>query len=49
MILPVKQKQTHRLLKKGFGYQRGKVGGGGNGLGVWACHMHTIVFGMDKQ
>ena len=30
-----KQKETHRHRKQTYGYQRGKVGGGGNKLGVW--------------
>ena len=29
MNLFTKQKQTHRLRKQAYGYQRGKVGGGG--------------------
>ena len=35
--LLIKQKQTHSLWKQIYGYQRGKVGGGGgrNKLGVW--------------
>ena len=35
MNLFTKQKQTHRHRKQTYGYQRGKVGGGGTKLGVW--------------
>ena len=41
-------KQTHRLQKQTYGYQKGKVGGRER-LGVWDLHMHTIVYGMDGQ
>ena len=34
MDLFIKQKQTHRLRKQTYGYQRGK-GGGRDKLGVW--------------
>ena len=34
MNLFTKQKQTHRLQKQTYGYQRGKVGGRDK-LGVW--------------
>ena len=34
MNLFTKQKQTHRLRKQAYGYQRGKVGGSDK-LGVW--------------
>ena len=44
----IKQKQTHRLWKQTYGYQRGKVEGR-DGLRVWDWHMHTIVYGMNGQ
>ena len=47
MNLSTKQKQTHRLRKQTYGYQRGKVGG--SKLGVWDWHVHTAVFKTDNQ
>ena len=35
MNLFTKQKQTHRLRKQTYGYQRGKVVGGRDKLEVW--------------
>ena len=35
MKLFPKQKQTHKLRKQTYGYQRGKHGGGRDKLGVW--------------
>ena len=35
MNLFTKQKQTHRLRKQSYGYQRGKVGQGRDKVGVW--------------
>ena len=50
MNLFTKQKQTHRHRKQTYGYQRGKVGGGGmDKLGVWDWHIHTTVFKTDNQ
>ena len=40
MSLCTKQKQTHRLQKQTYGYQRGNVGGGGRnklGVGINIC------------
>ena len=37
-----KQKQTHRLQKQTYGYQRGKVAGRDK-LGVWDEHTHTAI------
>ena len=40
--------------REAYGYQRGKVGGGGGGeqtdkLGDWDWHIHTAVHNTDKQ
>ena len=43
-----KQKQTRRLQKQTYGYQRGKAEGRDT-LGVWDGHMYTSVYGMDSQ
>ena len=48
MKLFTKQKQTHRLQKQTYGYQRAKVVGR-HGLEVWDRHMHTTVYGMESQ
>ena len=48
MNLLTKQKQTHRLRKETYGYQRGQVAGR-DGLCIWDWHMHTTVSGMDGQ
>ena len=42
------QKQTHRLWKQTYVYQKGQVGGR-EGLGVWDWLMHTEVYGMTHQ
>ena len=46
--LLVEQKQIHRLLKT-YGYQRGQVGVGKDGLAALGWHMHTEVNGMIGQ
>ena len=48
MSLFTKQKQTYRLGKQTYGYQKGRVGGGME-LGVWDWQMHTFICGMDDQ
>ena len=48
MNLFTKQKQTDRLRKQTYGYERGKMGGK-DGLAVWDWHMHTTLYGMDGQ
>ena len=48
MNLFVEQKQTHRLQKQTYSYQRGEVEEK-DGLGIWDWDMHTIVYGMDGQ
>ena len=47
MNLSAAQKQTHKLWKQIYGYQKGQVVGGG--LGVWDWHMHSEVSGMIGQ
>ena len=52
MNLFAEQKQTHKLRKQIFGYQRGQMRGRNgekDGLGVWDRHMHTGVCGMIGQ
>ena len=45
MNLFTKQKQTHRLRKWTYGYQRGEEWGGRRDrLGDWDCHEHTAIF-----
>ena len=44
-----KQKQSHRLWKQTYGYQRGRVGRGMDGLKVWVWRIHFIAYGMDGQ
>ena len=48
MNLFAEQKQTHRLWKT-YDYQKGQVGEGRDGLGVWDWHMHTEVYEMIGQ
>ena len=48
MNLFTKQKQTHRLQKQTYGYQRGQVVGR-DGSGVWDWHMHALVYRMNGQ
>ena len=48
MNLFTKQKQTHRLYKQMYGYQRGNVGGRDK-LGVWDYHIHTTIYKIDNQ
>ena len=44
MYLFTKQKQTHRLRERTYGYQ-----GGRDSQGVWDQHVHTAIFKMDNQ
>ena len=45
-----KQKQTHRLQKQAYSYERGQVQGRRrDGWWVWDWHMHTTVLGVDGQ
>ena len=48
MNLFAEEKQTHRLGIT-YGSQRGWVGEGGYGLGVWDWHPHNEVYGMIGQ
>ena len=48
MNLFTKRKQTHRLRKQTYGYQRGKVGGRGK-LGGWDKQIHTTMYKIDNQ
>ena len=48
MNLFTKQKQTHRLRERTYGYQRGRVGGRDR-LGVWDWHVHSAIFKIDNQ
>ena len=48
MNLFAKQKQTHRLRKQTYGYQRGKIAGRDK-LEVWDEHIPTTIFKTDKQ
>ena len=43
-MIQMKQKQTHKVGKQTYGYQRGKVGER-DGLVVWDGQKHTIVYG----
>ena len=43
MNLFTKQKQTHRLRKQTYGYQRGQWGVGGDELGVW-INRYTLLY-----
>ena len=47
MNLFTKQKQTHRLQKQTYGYQRGKRAG--DKLGVWDWQIQTTTYKIDKQ
>ena len=49
MNIFTKQKQTHRLKKRTYGYGGRGKGGGRDRLGVWDGHVHTAVFKMDNQ
>ena len=42
-------KQTHRLRKQAYGYQRGKRGVWRDRLGVWDQHIHTTMFKTYNQ
>ena len=42
-----KQKQTHRLQKQTYGYQRGKVGRAK--LRVWDEQIHMTIYKRDNQ
>ena len=44
MNLFTRQKQTHRLQKQTYSYQRGN-----DGLGVWDYQMHIFVYETDDQ
>ena len=48
MNLFMKEKQTHRLRKQTYGYQKGKVGGRDQ-LGGWDQHIHTTIYEIDNQ
>ena len=44
------QKQTHKLRKQTYGYQRGKVGvGREDGLEIWDRYIHSIEYGMVNE
>ena len=47
MNLFTKQKQTYRLWKQTYGYQRGKVGGRDK-LGGWDLHINTTIYKIDN-
>ena len=47
MNLFTKQKQTHRLRERIYGYQGGSVGGRDR-LGVWDWHVYLAVFKIDS-
>ena len=47
MNLFTKQRQTHRLQKQTYGYQRRKVGEGK--LRVWDYHIHTTIYKIGNQ
>ena len=42
-----KHKETHRLQKQTYGYQRGQAVRR-DGLGVWDWHLHTVVYAMTR-
>ena len=48
MNLFLKQKETHRLQKQTYSYQRGKVGKRDK-LGVWDSHIHSTIYEIDNQ
>ena len=48
MNLFIKQKQTHRLRKQTYDYQKGKVGRRDK-LVVWDGHIHTTIFKINNQ
>ena len=48
MNLFIEQKQTHKLRKQTYGYQRGKMGEK-DGFGTWDQHVNTILYGMGGQ
>ena len=48
MNLFTKQKLTHRLKKRTYGYQVGRMGGKER-LGVWGWHVHTAIFKILNQ
>ena len=48
MNLFTKQKETHRLRKQTYSFQRGNVGWGDK-LGVWDSHIHTTIYKIDNQ
>ena len=43
-----KQKQTHGLRERTYGYQGGKVVGR-DSQGVWDSHVHTAIFKKDNK
>ena len=43
MNLFTKKKQTHRLRKQTYGYQRGKVGGEGKIGSLGLTHIHYYI------
>ena len=48
MNLFTEQKETHRLRKQTYVYQRGKVVGRDK-LGVWNSQIHTTIYEIDNQ
>ena len=48
MNLFARQKQTHKLWKQIYGYQREQTGWR-DGLRVWERHMYTVVYRMVGQ
>ena len=48
MNLFTKQKQTHRLRKQTYGYQRVNVVERDK-LGAWDLHTHTTIYKIDHQ
>ena len=44
MNLYAEHKQRLRLWKQTYGYQKGQVERGMDGVGGWYWHMHTVVY-----
>ena len=52
MNLSTKQKQTHRLWKQTYGYQRGQVEGGmdqGSGIGIGGSTPYSVIIYIGKE